>query len=206
MTAGSSSELASGPSRRDAAELRVGVAPPDLRAQQARGERDERVTEVGQHDVVVLGGDVMVEGDRPRASGDRVLEVGDGPGPRLAEARDGERLDRFVEWPLDDRRPKRGLARQLERDLDDPLDGGGADAQFVAALSQAQAQPVDLLAEVALECRRCPAAARRRGRSIASSSSVRPVPEHRLLELRLQHRAGAAEIVADRVDLDARRA
>ena len=188
---GYGAERAVGVARRHAVQVVAGA--PHLGAHERQGHPHERVTEMGEHDVGAVARDVVVEGDRsPLVRAGGVLEADRRARPARRQRRDDPRAG-LGTWG------QRRLSRERERRGDDAMHALGLQVQRDAALVQVVAQRGEALAHAALGVQQ----RARRGGATAQARLVEggAAAEHRLLDLRGDHRAGAAEVLADLLDL-----
>lgn len=106
---------------------------------------------MGEHDVVGAGGDRMVERDGQLVTGERVNGLSRGQRPTPGEG--GHLEDPRSEVGAPDERGwlEGRLAGQLERGLDDPLDGAESETELADAGVELVSEPGDLLAEVSFD-------------------------------------------------------
>ena len=171
---------------------------PDLGAQRPHGLGDEAVVQVCEHDVVVVAGCGVVEGDRPRDVGDRVVEVGRGARPGPAECWHLEHPDRHC-GPRQGGGPQRRLVGERERALGDPLDVVGVEVELFDALVELAAELGDAPFDVA------PEPVERPGGVTAIRArlgvGVGRAAEHRRLHLVGEDGRHGAQVVSDGLDL-----
>jgi len=138
---------------RGTSEIRLGADRPDLGAQKPNGLGDEAMSEVGENDVVVAGGNLMVECDWPQFARDGMGETLGGPGPASGKAREAKRALRpaVVCWTLHNRFDEFRLMSKCQRRPHDPLDIHRCEVKFDDALGEALSQPPDLFAQVPVE-------------------------------------------------------
>ena len=177
---------------RDAGELDVGAARPDLLAEHPHRAVGERVVEVDEHEVVAVERLVVVEGDRPAAAVHPVDQVARGQRPAVRQVGHVPGADLLAGHEL-------RLVRDPQRLVDDAGDAVGRDPELVDRLDHAVAklaQPLALLAQVALDLLQLGAGA---GSSASSGTSLEPclAAEHRLLDLAGEQLAGDADVVLD---------
>ena len=176
---------------RDAGELDVGAARPDLLAEHPHRAVGERVVEVDEDEVVAVERLLVVEGDRPprpvhavdqvaRRERPPVSQVGDVPGPDLLA---GDELR---------------LVRDPQRLVDDASDAVGRDPELVDRLDHALAELVEalaLFAHVALDLLQLGPGGQERvvGHVLEACLAA----QHRLLDLPCEELAGDADVVLD---------
>ena len=146
------------------------------------------MAQMHEDDIVMLGGGIVVEGDRTRVTGDGMLEARHRVVTRAPRDQGRRRpLDGFPEGALHDGLAlQRRLPRQLQgATLTTRSTAAGHDTELFSALAQAKTETIDLLrAGCAGGLARCGAAADRllparrpfRASSGARASPLRPVP------------------------------